>query len=540
MNLTTNIIRNVYNIGTNSCSAGTQYCTEGYALYFPCLKEITKGQDVCFDFYIVDYAGKNASDLAKALNSDSNGTDDSSNDTGSGKELADLRDVDAISLNLVGLYNCTYGTFSYPDNITPLQSEEYPIEYTISIDDRKLCHLDLLMLDVESTDSEVYTNSLDSDFYSGTEVEVAAYDTPTHIFLGWATMDIDEEECPEDTIYDSIISKKNIYKFVINDDTVILALYRPRKKYNVISDPTNMSSVFTVNYDNIEYHISNRPDEIFNDGYDILNNALEGYHMFVKCIPSKDVIGDGDDITYEFIRWKDNNTSRCRLFTIGEDTMSFEYGDTIKLKAFCDGPVPYYELEDENYTYLDEFDEDGIHINTEFSDIEIDDYYGDEHIIYFNEIYEKHIDEYSYLYLNNGNMILTSNGIEDGIKINIHAKCEDKCDLLVSVNGSTLQQSITNEEFRVYEFYFNKCDGSDIEIKSDGICLIDKIEVCRETFVDKGKARLCLDAETTSNLPSGKLSVNGAVMVDGKSYGLATVQIGEVNKLPKITLNING
>ena len=103
--LTTNIIRNVYNIGTNACSDGPGYCAEGYALYFPCLKDITKGQDVCFDFYVVDFAGKNAKDIAAAL--------DPNTDTGSGKELADLRDVDALSLNLIGVFNCPYGTYSY-------------------------------------------------------------------------------------------------------------------------------------------------------------------------------------------------------------------------------------------------------------------------------------------------------------------------------------------------------------------------------------------------------------------------------------------
>ena len=89
-----------------------------------------------------------------------------------------------------------------------------------------------------------------------------------------------------------------------------------------------------------------------------------------------------------------------------------------------------------------------------------------------------------------------------------------------------------------YEFLFRKCDKSDIEIKADGQCLIDKIDVHKEEIIDKGKAMLCLDAETTANLPSGKLSVNGAIMVNGKSYGLATTQIGTVNKLPKITLTL--
>lgn len=510
MDIATNIIRNVYNIGTGSCDAGTQYCTEGYALYFPCLKDITKGQDVCFDFYIAD---------------------------SSTKDVVDLRDVDAISLNLVGLFNCTYGTFSYPDNISSLQVEEYPVEYTISFDDRKLCHLGVFMLDVENTGSEIYRNSLSSDFYSGTEVEVAAYDTPTHIFIGWASVDFDEDECPDDTIFDDIISKKNVYKFVIQEDTVLLALYRPRKVYSVISDPTNMFSHFNVNYDHIEYHISNRPDEMFDDGYNVLDDVLEGYHMFVKCVPSTNVLGDSTDETFEFVKWKDNNTSRCRIFVVGKDTKSFEDGKLIKLKAKCVGPVPYYELEDEDIFYSDEFDEEGIHINTIPSDVEIVDYYGGDYVLSTSDVYKKMIAEDSYLYFNNGSLTLSSNGIDGGIKVNIHASSEDNCELMVTVNGLNTIYFINQNEFKSYEFYFTECNGSNIEIKVDGECLIDKIEVYRETFVDKGKARLCLDSEATANLPSGKLSVNGAIMVDGQSYGIATVQIGEVNKLPKITLN---
>ena len=510
MDLTTNVIKNVYNIGSSACNAGTQYCTEGYALYFPCLKDITKGQDICFDFYIADSATR---------------------------DVVDLRDVDAISLNLIGPFNCAYGTFSYPDNISSLQIEEHPVEYTISFDDRKLCHLDLLMVDTEGTGSEVYANSLDSDFFSGTEVEVAAYDTPTHIFIGWATLEDDEEECPDETIYDSIISKKNVYKFVINDNTILLALYRPRKVYSVISDPTNMFCHFDVNYDHIEYHISNRPDEVYDDGYNILESVLEGYHMVIKCIPSTDVLGDSTDKTFEFVKWKDNNTSRCRLLVVGKDTRSFEDGNVIKLKARCSGPVAYYELQDEDIYYEDEFDEDGIHINTIFSDVEILDYYGGENVIYTSDVYKKFVDEDIYLYINNGNLVLSSNGIEDGIKINIHAKTDDGCELTVGVNKQIQTQTISQDEFVQYEFYFSDCDNSNIEISTDGDCLIDRIEVCRETFIDKGKTQLCLNAETTSNLPSGKLSVNGAIMVKGKSYGLALTQVGEINKLPKITLN---
>ena len=142
-----------------------------------------------------------------------------------------------------------------------------------------------------------------------------------------------------------------------------------------------------------------------------------------------------------------------------------------------------------------------------------------------------------YLYFNNGTLVLSSAGVEDGIMINIYAKADDYCEMTVTVNGAFATQTISQEEFMKYSFLIRKCNKANIEISVDGECLVDKIEICKEEIIDKGKAMLCLDAETTANLPSGPLSVNGAIMVNGKSYGLATTQIGTVNKLPKITIN---
>lgn len=529
MDLSTNIIRNVYNIGTNSCDAGTQYCTNEYTLYFPCLKDVTRGQNVCFDFYIAD---------------------------GTNKDTVDLRTVDAISLNLNGQFNCSYGTFSYPDNISSLQTEKYPVVYRDDFGKRKLCHFSLFMLDIENTGSETYYSTQESDFYSGTEVRVAAYDTPTHIFIGWAELNLEDEECLEENWYDDIISTSNTYSFIIEKDTILLALYRPRKKYNIVSDPENMSSYFSVDYNQTIHYISNRPDEMFNDAENILEDVLEGYHMVVKCIPSSDVIGNGANISYRFVEWKDHNTNRCRLFKIGEDTTPFEDEDTIKFKAFCEGPVPFYEPVDENIPYIDEFDEDGIHIlniEEETSDYEvIYDYYCDDHIKSADEVYQKFTGEIGYLYLHSGNLTLSSEGIEDGIKINIYAKADDYCELNIKCNGYGINQSISTEEFKLYEFYFSDCDSSDIEITAYGDCFIDEIEICKEEIIDKGKAQFCLDAETTSHIPPGPLFVNGAIAVgelgvdengelvveNPQSYGLATTSIGQINKLPKININI--
>lgn len=537
MDLSTNIIRNVYNIGTNSCSSGPTYCAEGYALYFPCLKDVTKGQDVCFDFYVADYAGRN--ELTSDL--------DSLPDTG--KELADLRNVDAISLNLIGVFNCPYGTYSYPDNISSLQTEEYPVIYTNDFGSRKLCHLQVIKIDIDGAgsddqyDSDAQYYYKEGDYYSGTSVTISAHDTPTHIFEGWALFDTDDEGCPDSTIYGDIISKKPAHTFTIENDINIYAIYRPRKVYTIIVDPDNESSYFIVNYKNTDYPLRNKKKEIFNDGFDSVE-ILEGYHFVAKCIPSADVINNSNPTTYKFVNWSDGNTSRCRLFDVSGDD------ETIKLKAECVGPVPYFVYKDETILYNDEFDEVGIHIDTEFSDIT--DYYGDEYTVSSYDVDHKFIDGKGYLYFNNkSTLVLSSFNIEDGVKINIHAKSDDSCNITVDVNGYSLTKTISNSEFKDYEFYFSKSNKSVIKISSNGKCLIDLLEVCREEIIDKGKARFCLSSEVTSKLPSGPLSVNGAIAVgelgvdengeltvnDPQTYGLATTQIGVINRLPKITIN---
>ena len=539
--LTTNIIRNVYNIGTNACSDGPGYCAEGYALYFPCLKDITKGQDVCFDFYVVDFAGKNAKDIAAAL--------DPNTDTGSGKELADLRDVDALSLNLIGVFNCPYGTYSYPDNISSLQTENYPLMYSEDFGKRCLCHLDVIKIDSES-DASDFGEGKSADFYSGTEVRLRAEDTPTHMFKGWAILDGEYEDCPEETWDDYIKSYDRDYNFIIETDMIVFAVYRPREVYSVISSTTNRHSYFIVTYNNITYlAVSNRPDEGYDDGYDVIENVLEGYHMFVKCIPCEDILGSDLDEMYVFLKWKDGVTQRCRCFEIGKDTSNFtsKNSNVIKLQAVCDDtPVDPYELIDDGSgcVYDDIFDEEGVHIlNVEESEDGVGrfcDYQGAEYVVSFDNVLQQFIEETGYLYFNNGTLRLTSLDVEDGIKVVVQAKAyndEDDCDMTVTVNGYSSTVSLVNDEFKQYEFLFRKCDKQNIVITTDGECLVDLIEVRREEIVDKGKARFCLPSEVTANLPSGKLSVNGAIMVNGKSYGIPTTQIGTVNKLPKITIN---
>jgi hypothetical protein len=88
----------MYIYGNNTGCSINNECEFGYSLYFPCVGTLTRGENACFDFYIVNNATK--------------------------KEI-DLRDVDDITLNISGRYNCNFGSFSYPENIKSLQVEKF-------------------------------------------------------------------------------------------------------------------------------------------------------------------------------------------------------------------------------------------------------------------------------------------------------------------------------------------------------------------------------------------------------------------------------
>ena len=502
-----NILDNVYN-SLNSCGNMQQYCQEGYVLYFPCLKDITRGQDVCFNFYISDT---------------------------STKDVVDLRDVDSISLDLNGLYGCSYGTYSYPDNISSLQTEKYPVIYTNDFGKRYKCHLNLIAIDTEDESSEMYLNFKEEDFYSGTDVSVSAYDTPTHIFIGWALMDTDEE-CEDETWNDYIFSRNNTYTFNISQNYTLYALYRPRKKYTVMVSPDNKNCLFRVTYKHTDCYISNRPDEIYDDGYDHMDNILEGYSLIVEVIPSKSEIDESNAYTYKFDRWSDGNTERTRKFIVGKDTKYFENGNQIKLSAVCTGPVDMYELPDTHIEYEDKFDDEGIHIDTHFNENAEFEYYGDEYTKSIQNITLKYEGKEGFLEFNNGVLELSSMDIENGIKVDIYAKADDYCELFVNVNNLETSQVIVQEEFKLYEFYFSRCDKKNITIRTSGKCLVDRIDICREDIIDKGKARLCLSSDETLKISTGPLSVSGAIMVKGKTYGITNTQIGVVNRLKKIMI----
>ena len=120
----------------NSCSVNNE-CETGYSLYFPCINSITRGENSCSEFYIVDNATK---------------------------QEVDLREIDDITLNMSGRYNCSFGSYSYPENIKSLQAERfseilYDIDFS-NIINRVSLYIDIVDENHNLIESFVYNENL--------------------------------------------------------------------------------------------------------------------------------------------------------------------------------------------------------------------------------------------------------------------------------------------------------------------------------------------------------------------------------------------
>ena len=501
----TNFLNTIYN--ASSCGVSTNYCGSGYSLYFPCLTEVTRGQNICFDFYIAD-----------------NTTQD----------VIDLRDVDAISLELNGLFGCSYGTFSYPDNIESLQSENPLLIYENSFEKINKCTLDVIASDYNSGDE---INLLSEDYYIGSPVKLSAYDTPTHIFLGWVT-NIDDEMCENPTLNDIIYSKNNELNVVVRNNMVINALYRERKIYKITVDNSNENSIFKIIYDGKAQTIINKNIENFTDDY---VEVLEGYTFKAICIPHDttfDSDSDSDDYKYKFIKWKDDDQERIRTFIAGENTLDFESENEIKLFAYCEKSDE--DIDYDNSYIIDpnenKFDEEGIHILTKTSDINEYIYTGDAKTLDFSNTSIKYIGNDGYLCIKSGEIVFDSFDIKDNVRIDIiNIKADTEARLYIKTNDVMRYEDISSE-LKDLSFYINNLNNSPITISVEGNVIIESIKIYKEIINNKGKAQLCLSSDDTLNIATGNISVSGAINIKGNTYGLHQTLIGNVNRLNKINI----
>ena len=267
----------------NTCSVNNE-CESGYSLYFPCIGTLTRGENACFDFYIVDNTTK--------------------------KEV-DLREVDDITLNMSGRYNCSFGSFSYPENIKSLQVEKFSeLVYSIDLSDiinnvslyidvvdenhqliESYLFDDNLILDID-IDGVVgyFLNSSNTDSF----LNLTGYDTNSYMFLGW-NIEESDDECDLENIYDFLIkSRKLLYN--VSDNLVIRAVYQKRREYTIQMANDNYNSSFIVEYMGEKIAIRENETVV----------VLEGHDVKVSCIPN-------DIKPYRFVKWDDGYKNPYRV-----------------------------------------------------------------------------------------------------------------------------------------------------------------------------------------------------------------------------------
>ena len=310
----------MYIYGGNTCSVNNE-CESGYSLYFPCIKTITRGENICFDFYIVDNATK---------------------------EEVDLREIDDISFNISGRYNCNFGSYSYPENIKSSQVEKfsemvYDIDFSNIINQVKL-YIDIVDENHNLIESFLFDENLILDiaiegaigyFLDGSEkndiLNLTGYDTKTYMFLGW-NIEESDYDCNLENIYDYLIKNRNLV-YNVNEDCVIRIVYQKRREYTIQMANDNFDCSFIVDYMGKQSVIRENDSVV----------VLEGHDVKISCVPN-------DVKPYKFVKWDDGYKNPYRVINISGDKT------IISLKAYC-------SLKDnEDIVYIDDIDESVLNI----------------------------------------------------------------------------------------------------------------------------------------------------------------------------------
>ena len=108
--------------------------------------------------------------------------------------------------------------------------------------------------------------------------------------------------------------------------------------------------------------------------------------------------------------------------------------------------------------------------------------------------------------------------------------------IYVKIGEEIQEMELNNSDFQEIEFYFSKCNNTDIEIYSKGICYIDRVKIMKEIHNSKGLMQLCIPGEITAKFIPSILNISGAISVGEHIYGLNSTQVGIVNKLKQINI----
>lgn len=474
----------------NSCSVNNE-CETGYSLYFPCINSITRGENSCSEFYIVDNATK---------------------------QEVDLREIDDITLNMSGRYNCSFGSYSYPENIKSLQVERfseilYGIDFS-NIINRVSLYIDIVDENHNLIESFVYNENLILDiaiegaigyFLTNSSkdgiLNLRGYDTYTYMFLGW-NIDESDGECGLESVYDYLIEDRKLVYTVV-DDCIIRAVYQKRRDYTIRMADDNYNSSFVVDY-------MGKTTTVREGDY---ITALEGHEIKVSCIPN-------DVRPYKFVKWEDGNNNPYRVFIVGGDDL------TVTLKAHCSLNV------DEDYIeYGDNIDASTLNnfknIYPEIKDsIFVEKYHIDN--IYINNCEIDVLNDEPYIKIVNGGDIQIINiDVSGNIKCSLNNIGGD-CKIFID-NYEILPSAIDKNEF-IFEF-----GGGIIKILGVDSCVFG-ITIGKEVIYDKGKCMLCLSSEDTLKLHPGDLVVDGGVVVNGNPYGISPVKFATVTNITPLVV----
>ena len=479
-------------IYSNSCGVN-QECETGYSLYFPCMKSITRGENSCSDFYIVDNATK--------------------------KEV-DLREIDDITLNISGRYNCNFGSYSYPENIKSSQVEDFSdvlcdVDFS-DIINRVELHIDIVDENHTLIESYVFDENLILDiaiegavgyFLDGSAehglLNLKGLDSRTYMFLGW-NIEESDDECNLENIYDYLIKGRNL-KYAVGDDCVIRAVYQKRREYTIQMSDDNYNSSFIVEY-------MGKKTEIREGDF---ITALEGHDIKVSCIPN-------DVRPYKFVKWDDGHKNPYRVLNVVGDDLK------VSLKAHCLLNFDDYE------EYVDHIDANTLNnFKTIYPDIKDSIFIDDYHInnIYVNNCEIDILNDIPYIKIIEDGYIQILNINDIGnLKLSLY---NIGSDCRVFVDNYEVSSSVVDKNEFVFEF-----EGGIITLRGNETCIF-RLKISKEFIYDRGKCMLCLSSENTLKLHPGDLIVDGGIIVNGNPYGIPPVKFARVTDITPLIIKNN-
>ena len=538
---TTNIVngisytQNVMMLNSTGNGCGDTPCPQGYSLYFPCLKNITRGEDACFEFYVVNNVTK---------------------------DVVDLRDVDALSITLTGNFGCTLGTYTYPsdDNyIRPLQTQDYKSVLDEGFLERKKCNLTVISVNTNLDEiSEYNIDGAIGKYFEGDTVSLESFDTESYIFVGWVDIDSDlDDECD-----DYFLSTDRLISFEIHDDKNIAAVYRNRRTFKITTVETNSSYSYYKEGDDFPLH----------------NGHLvkEGEYIIVRSIPVNCIFSNWKEsgIGESWHTNENNIVMQIKVtsdITLNIDNLNVEE-DTIFGSDWSGNEIYYFDLNFIGFSFdnlisiynikTDKglIEEHKLTNNILSEDLVyldkmniLDAFTSCTHIDYEN-ISCYSVGDNTMLKIgdkqNNGYIKFSNPGVKDETVVEIycmkHSEC-DTCSISVSLDGETQIEEVEGSNITRLMFIFGKSNFETITISTigeifpeekSGYCFIDRIVVSDMVVVDKGKAALCLPGSVTKTFYRGKITATGAIMIGGSSYGLPCTPVGTVTNNPVINTTI--